>query len=296
MIHEDPRAYLLAVEGAALLRSFTGHHDAAFVAARLAEVRAVLDLPATPVDVARASAAEGYRIWAAAYDGEDNSAFLLDTPVLAEVLDTLTPAAAVDAGAGTGRVTRLLLDRGWAVTAVDPSPEMLAHNPAPTALGEVRALPLPDASTDLVTCALALTHVESLVPAFTEFARVLRPGGSLLVSDVHPEAVARGSVPPVRGEGGRPMRLPAFEHLVGDYVRAGLGVGLQVARLEELRTPVPVADAAQEYGPWDVWPWSLAAMVPEAAAAAFGNRPSMLIGHWVKDPGSTRSATPHHQR
>jgi SAM-dependent methyltransferase len=40
------------------------------------------------------------------------------------------PASLLELGCGTGRVTRQLLERGYAVTAVDESPEMLAHVPA----------------------------------------------------------------------------------------------------------------------------------------------------------------------
>lgn len=42
-IHQLPLAYLLGLEGVALLRAFDGEHDRAFTAARLAEARALLD-------------------------------------------------------------------------------------------------------------------------------------------------------------------------------------------------------------------------------------------------------------
>ncbi|EWC59202.1 Methyltransferase type 11 [Actinokineospora spheciospongiae] len=282
MIHEDPRAYLLGMEGAALLRAFTGHHDREFVRARLAEVRCILDTPMDPVDVERAGAVEGYGLWAASYDGEDNGAFPLDTPVLTEVLDGIAPGPALDAAAGTGRLTRLLLDRGHRVTAVDSSPDMLGHNPADdTRVGDLRALPVGDAEVDVVVCGLALTHVPDLGPVFAEFARVLRPGGHLVLSEVHPEAVARGSVPTVRGRGNRPMRLVTHEHLLGDYLRAALAAGLELRRFTEpVPPPAPPREASTDPGPWDVWPWSLAAMVPEATRAATGGRPAMLVAHW----------------
>ena len=41
--------------------------------------------------------------------------------------------------------------------------------------GDLERLPVPDTSIDLVVCALAMTHLAELGPAFREFARVLRP-------------------------------------------------------------------------------------------------------------------------
>ncbi|WP_424184302.1 class I SAM-dependent methyltransferase [Actinokineospora sp. G85] len=284
VIHEDPKAYLVALEGMALLRAFTGHHDADFTRARLDEVRRVLDLPLESVEVERADTVTGYRAWAATYDGEENAAFA-DVPLVEEVLAGVPRGRALDAAAGTGRLTRLL--GGHEVIAVDSSAEMLALNPAvDKRLGELTALPVGDAEVDLVVCGLALSHVPDLGPVVAEFARVLRPGGYLVTSDVHPEAVARGSIPAVRGPGGQPMRLPAHEHLVGDYLRAAMGAGLELLRCEESRLPSPPdRPATTDPGPWDTWPWSLAAMVPEAARAVTAGRPGMLLLQWRRPLG-----------
>jgi ubiquinone/menaquinone biosynthesis C-methylase UbiE len=55
--------------------------------------------------------------------------------------------------------------------------------------GDLHHLPLPDDMADVVVTGLALTHVADLGPVFTEFARVLRPEGHLIVSDVHHDLV-----------------------------------------------------------------------------------------------------------
>src|SRR5690606_42106714 len=55
------------------------------------------------------------------------------------------------------------------------------------------ALPiLLDASVDAAVCGLALVHLPDLRPAFAELARVVRPGGRIVVSGVHPFLVALG--------------------------------------------------------------------------------------------------------
>ena len=91
------------------------------------------------------------------------------------------PLDVVDLGAGTGKLTRSLVALGHRVTAVEPLPEMLAHLrdavPEVTAVeGGAEAIPLPDASADIVTVAQAF-HWFDHGPALDEIARVLRPGG-----------------------------------------------------------------------------------------------------------------------
>jgi SAM-dependent methyltransferase len=103
-----------------------------------------------------------------------------------EVVDWIVPAgarAAVDVGAGTGKLTRALAARGLEVAAVEPSDGMRetleAELPAVRALaGSGERLPLGDGSVDLVTYAQAWHWVEGPA-ALAEAARVLRPGGRL---------------------------------------------------------------------------------------------------------------------
>jgi len=102
-------------------------------------------------------------------------------------LEWLTAGAtihdALDVGAGTGKYTQLLHERGWLVTAVDPSADMLAElrrklPHVQTLLGRAEDLGLPAGSVDLAVMAQAW-HWCDPVPASTEIARVLRPGGIL---------------------------------------------------------------------------------------------------------------------
>ena len=79
MIHQHPLAYLLGLEGVALLRAFAGQHDQEFVTARLAEIRELLDRADELGDGGAAdplTAVEVYRSWAANYDLPGNQ--LLD--------------------------------------------------------------------------------------------------------------------------------------------------------------------------------------------------------------------------
>jgi 2-polyprenyl-3-methyl-5-hydroxy-6-metoxy-1,4-benzoquinol methylase len=186
VIYQHPLAYLLGLEGVALLRAWAGDYDREFVEARLAEVRRLLDDEALVkhegVVVGRGDLATGYRSWAATYDEPRNSLFDSDEPVMHDILDALPAGTVLDAACGTGRYAAYLVARGHRVVGVDSSPEMLdrARTRLPDATflrGDLHRLPLTDGAVDVVVCALALVHVPSLAPVLAEFARVLRPGG-----------------------------------------------------------------------------------------------------------------------
>ncbi|MCC5581591.1 class I SAM-dependent methyltransferase [Microtetraspora sp. AC03309] len=187
-----------------------------------------------------------------------------------------------------GRMAAYLAGRGHRVRGVDLSPDMLerARRRVPQAefrLGDLSSLPMPDESVDLVVYSLALTHVPVLDPVLSEFARVLRPGGHVVIADIHPEGVARGVFPSVRLPDGRPGRVATYRHLVGDYARAALAAGLQVRRCEEPRHPAgEPRERTDVLEPWDVWPWALCDLAPEAAHAAIAGTPSMLFWHFQR--------------
>ncbi|MDO8414393.1 MAG: class I SAM-dependent methyltransferase [Gallionellaceae bacterium] len=97
----------------------------------------------------------------------------------------------LDVGVGTGLVARQaahILGDPTLVTGVDPSVGMLhsAKLPAGIKLIEGRAerIPLPDASFDFLSMGYALRHISDLSLAFTEFSRVLKPGGKLCILEI----------------------------------------------------------------------------------------------------------------
>lgn len=101
---------------------------------------------------------------------------------------------AADVGAGTGKLTRVLIEVGAEVVAVDPDPLMLealrAHVAGvPTFEGTAEQLPLPDEAVDAVLLGQAWHWVDPQ-PASSEIARVLRPGGVLgLVWNIRDDSV-----------------------------------------------------------------------------------------------------------
>lgn len=99
---------------------------------------------------------------------------------------------AADIGAGTGFMTEGLLQRGLQVVAIDQSAEMLhvlkkkfaGYPGLDCRVGESENLPIVDASVDCVFANMYLHHVESPQTTITEMARILKPGGKLVITDL----------------------------------------------------------------------------------------------------------------
>jgi ArsR family transcriptional regulator len=99
-----------------------------------------------------------------------------------------------DLGCGTGSMVALLAPHVRRVIGIDASQEMLAAAHDRTAEfsnvelrpGALESLPLADASVDAALLTLVLHHVPSPAAAIAEAARVVKPGGRLLVIDMAP--------------------------------------------------------------------------------------------------------------
>ncbi len=144
-------------------------------------------------------AREIYAGYALQYDelvrAEDAQRRLL--PALLDLVE-LRGRQVVEVGAGTGRVTELLLDAGARVHATEREPAMLAvarerlkgRSGVELSLAEARLLPLADGVADLGIAAWVFGHFRSWVPdswrqeigmGLDELARVVKPGGKLIV-------------------------------------------------------------------------------------------------------------------
>jgi ArsR family transcriptional regulator len=103
----------------------------------------------------------------------------------------------VDVGTGTGRMLELLAPRSDSAIGIDRSPEMLRFARAKLSSradmaraelrqGDMYALPLQDRSADVVVLHLVLHYAQQPAAAVAEAARLLGPGGRLLIADFAP--------------------------------------------------------------------------------------------------------------
>lgn len=143
-----------------------------------------------------------YDLWAAGYDNQPGNLMLdLDEALFGNLLSRTRVEGKIiaDIGCGTGRHWKKVMDlHPLRLTGFDVSAGMLeqlaAKFPgAKTYLLKDNTLPeLTSASCDLVLSTLAVAHIEELDKAFTEWNRVLKPGGELIITDYHPLALAKG--------------------------------------------------------------------------------------------------------
>jgi ubiquinone/menaquinone biosynthesis C-methylase UbiE len=233
-----PAQFDAGLDGLGLLRSWPGV-DPIELRARFDELRRDAEgAESRTIEVLDVEA--GYVGWSTTYDTRVNQLLLAEQPAVTEILAGVPPGLALDAACGTGRLTRLLLGLGHRVIGVDASQAMLARarRDLPAAefrAGSITALPVTPATCDLVTCGLALTHLASLGKAIAELARALRPGGRLVVSDIHPVSVALGGHAFFRRENGSRCVIRNHLHWHAEYLDAFAAGGLRVRRCLEPR-------------------------------------------------------------
>ena len=174
-------------------------------------------------------------------------------PALVDVVGVPPQAQVLDLGAGTGKLTRLLLTYYAQVVAVEPADEMrrllTRHCPAAEVFaGTAEAIPLPDASIDSVFVAEAFHRFEHDA-ALGEIVRVLRPRGTLVLLWNLPDSAAEPSVAAAeellrrRAPGGRaelgydPVDLNSTIYESGEWRAAVERAPFD--RLEEVRLPNP---------------------------------------------------------
>lgn len=272
--------FLLGVEGVALLRHV--FEDDASAAARIDEIRNIVcggdAIYELGVDVPTVDARVGYARWAQTYDDGANPLISIEQPLVWSLLEALPPGVALDAACGTGRHTRRLVDLGHRVVGVDVSPEMLdkARASVPEAEfreGDLTSLPLDAASVDVAVCALALEHVADLDIAIAELSRVVRPGGRVVLSDLHPSAIALGGAAYFQDASGGAGVVRGHGHLHSDYLRAFQQAGQTVLQCLEPR--FGSVEAAMQ-GPASTF-------IPNAAEAAYVGLPGALVWELTPD-------------
>ncbi len=213
------------------------------------------------------------KAWIAAQgdEGDFTRHYVLD-PVMLGHVDACSPATALDVGCGEGRFCRMLDARGITTIGIDPTTALIeaarTRDPAGDyRIGRAEALDLPDSQVDLVVSYLSLIDIEGADTAIREMARVLRPGGTLLIANLNGFCTASADRGWKRDLVGRRrhyrldryaevravdvawkgIRITNWHRPISWYFQALLGAGLDLVAFEE---PMPwggPADTVRAY-------------------------------------------------
>ena len=184
---------------------------------------------------------------------------LYERPATRALLGSVGGLHVLDAGCGPGINSAWLVEQGASVHGIDVTPEMITlarrRCEGMNAKFDIQDLgsrfeTLADNSFDAIVSALALDYVEDLVPTFHEFARVSRPGATLVWSMGHPmrdwlDERTRRNRPYFdttkfgmywSGFGEPKPYVESFRRPLADILNAAAGAGWQLERMVE---PLP---------------------------------------------------------
>jgi SAM-dependent methyltransferase len=133
---------------------------------------------------------ESAQAWIASQgdEGDFGRRYVLDGPMTARVAALGMPLTALDVGCGEGRFCRILKGLGAATVGIDPTAALIdrAREMDPGGdyrVGRAEGLDFDDGAFDLVVSYLSLIDIPDIRVAIPEMARVLKPGGTLLIAN-----------------------------------------------------------------------------------------------------------------
>jgi malonyl-CoA O-methyltransferase len=216
-------------------------------------------------DASYVAPAQGFAELAATYDARlsGNPVPLVETTATLTALPDVTGRQVLDIGCGTGRYALQLARMGAAfVTGADLCVEMLQQARRKADRGELSdlcqwvqgdlldSLPLPEDTYHTIVCAMTLSFLAHPAPAFRTFARLLAPGGTLVLSDLHPMRVYTQRFLRFAAVNGAEWRIRRYPHPLSIYITAAQENSLTFEHLAE-----PVVDrrlANQHPDLWDI--------------------------------------------
>ncbi len=185
----------------------------------------------------------------------------LEDALLRDLLGDVAGRAVLDLGCGDGKLAVRLAALGARVVGLDPDPAMLRAAAARAVAagvavdftaGRARTLPFPDRRFDVVVAVTVLCFVPDAEAAFREIARVLRPGGAVVIGEL-----GRWSLwalrRRIRGWLGNPLWRAARFHTEGELRRLAEGAELEVRAVRGAVFYPPVAALACAMAPLDPW-------------------------------------------
>lgn len=202
---------------------------------------------------------EAYRRWRDSLLGQVTDR--REVELIDELLGDVEGLDVLDVGCGDGALMTRLSRTGARVTGVDPDPAMLAAArqraealAIPFALhrGAAEALPFADCSFDRVVAVAVLCFIETPDLAIAEMARVLRPGGAIILGELGRWNIW-ASVRRIKGWLGSPVWRTARFRTASELQSFLARQNMQVCAIRGAIFYPPVALAAMASGPIDRW-------------------------------------------
>ena len=219
------------------------------------------------------SAVEGHRLWAPVYDTNPNPVLALESRIVGTLLGPIPGRRFVDVACGTGRWTAYLQQRGGLAFGADCCAEMLnearskAGLPGTLVLADAASLPFRSGAADVCICSFAAGYLPELNRVFAELARVTKKGGTVLVSDLHPEGIAKGWTRSFRIED-TTYELRHFGPNVDSLLAAGRHANLTLQRQIDARFGLPEQNLFHQSG-------------KDVSFAELSAIPAVWIGIWA---------------
>jgi SAM-dependent methyltransferase len=179
----------------------------------------------------------GYGEWAATYDGVVRDE--MDIRLLERVESVAFEGRAIDLACGTGRVGTWLRKHGVArIDGIDLTEPMHERARArgvydELRLGDIRDTGFASHAYDLVTASLVDEHLADLSPMYAEAARLLAPGGALVIVGYHPQFLMTVGMPTHYHRGDEAIAIETHLHLLSDHVRTGRSHALTLVEMHE---------------------------------------------------------------
>jgi SAM-dependent methyltransferase len=222
---------------------------------------------------------ESASAWIAAVGdrGDFSREFVLDVPMM-ERVGANRFATALDVGCGEGRFCRMMQQRGIRTVGIDPTEALISRARELDRGGDYRvglaeAMDLPDGAFELVVSYLTLIDIRDVAAAVREMARVLRPGGRLLIANLtsfNTAAVGGGWTRQANGEprfiidhyltervqwvSFSGIRIQNWHRPLGFYMSLLIAEGLNLRYFSE---PAPIGGEPAKADLYRRVPWSL---------------------------------------
>lgn len=186
------------------------------------------------------SSQQAYSLWAATYPAEAHNRLMeIEQATMLVLLPSLDGCTVLDLACGSGRYAKIAETLGAGrVIALDNHFSMVsAAEISLRGQAAMDAIPLPNASVDVILCGMALGHIPQIDKALRESSRVLTKGGVLVLSDFHPFQYLRGAKRTFAAPDGKTYAVEHYLHLYTDYFQAAQQAGLTITAVREPSLP-----------------------------------------------------------